>query len=497
MSVPLYLALSLTALAQEAPPSEDAPVPAEEAAAEGEGEGEPPAEEPPAEEAPAEEPTVEATPNERAPTAAAAAVDIESPPMPEPVAEPETGPAEKKADRPANAWERKGFGWGGLPFANYNSDSGFGFGVVGSVYRYDGNTAPYKWAMNFLVYLNTTGGHTYRVDLDMLNVANAPLRISSRLEFNVSRNDWYCELGTANSCDAPDAEAALAAQGLVDDPDVDDDEYDTALNNYYKLRYMNPNGFINARYRLRDKPHRVELMFGWWGQYLLSGDLSESGPYGYSLYEDDYPNGEEGFSSNLQAGIMFDNRDNEPAPTHGYWAEASIRGASKYWGSAWSYFGYNLTMRFYLSHPGYRDLVLATRLVHDGIIGDPNVIEMSRAGGSVIYDFFGGQRAGRGVRFAGVNGRVRFLAQPEVRWTAIHFKLAKVPIDVGFVGFTDLGFWAEDWSTIGSEPRNPVVGVGGGLRLTFDQNFIIRADLGFSEREQWSPGIYLDLGNLW
>ncbi|MGC6494796.1 MAG: hypothetical protein ACON5B_18300 [Myxococcota bacterium] len=401
---------------------------------------------------------------------------------------PDTAPEPPPERR--EAWEKVGLGWGGLPFANYSSDSKFGFGVIGNIYGYDGDTDPYKWTLGFLIYFNTTGGQSHRIDFDMLDVGGLPLRINSRLAFDVVRNDWYCGLGTTNSCPVADAEAAASAAGLTDDA------YDTAVRDYYKVRYLRPSGFLNFRYMLSDKPHRLEVMAGWWGEYYLPGDLKFREPYTPSLYGSDFPEGEQGFSSNLQVGLMLDNRDNEPAPMTGYWGEVSIRGASPVWGGTWSYFGYNLTMRTYLSHPKYRKFVWAQRLVHDGIVGNPNTIEMSRAGGSVIYDFFGGQRAGRGVRYAGVNGRVRFLAQEEARWTFLDLQKSKVPFAMTLIGFGDFGVWAENWNTLTSEPRNPLAGFGGGLRLAFNQNFIIRADVGFSQREDYAPGIYLDVGNL-
>lgn len=38
------------------------------------------------------------------------------------------------------AWQTPGWGWGALPAVNYNSDEGFGFGALGSYYKYDGET---------------------------------------------------------------------------------------------------------------------------------------------------------------------------------------------------------------------------------------------------------------------------------------------------------------------------------------------------------------------
>ena len=76
----------------------------------------------------------------------------------------------------------------------------------------------------------------------------------------------------------------------------------------------------------------------------------------------DFPDGETGFTSVLQAGVMVDHRDSEIAPTRGYWAEASVRAASWLWGSQWSYVGANLILR------GLLDLHLTFDKVSSGSI---------------------------------------------------------------------------------------------------------------------------------
>jgi len=46
--------------------------------------------------------------------------------------------------RAEEPWQRQGIGFGGIPATNYNTDEGLGFGAIGSLYWYDGKTAPYK-----------------------------------------------------------------------------------------------------------------------------------------------------------------------------------------------------------------------------------------------------------------------------------------------------------------------------------------------------------------
>jgi hypothetical protein len=43
---------------------------------------------------------------------------------------------------------------------------------------------------------------------------------------------------------------------------------------------------------------------------------------------------------------------------------------------------------------------------------------------------------------------------------------------------------------------NALVSEGGGLRLTFADAFILRADVGVSAADGYTPGVYIDIDNL-
>ncbi len=387
-----------------------------------------------------------------------------------------------------NPWDKDGFGFGGLPAINYNSDSGFGYGILASVYKYDGGTAPYKWSTTLLLYKTTKNVHVHRIDFDLLDAFNQPLRLTGRAEFYATVTDNYCSTDPTQFCDPTVAEARADALSL------EGSERDDFIRRYYKVRMIAPNGTLNALYKVNDFPHKLEVMAGWYGQYIMPRSFSDEGPWPGSKYEEDFPGGEEGMWSNVQAGVSLDNRDNEPAPTKGYWAEASVRGASSFIGSDWSYWGYNVTFRGYTSPLGPR-AVLTTRAVADGIFGDAPAVGLSRPGGRQIYAFYGGQRAGRGVRSGGVIGKARYMDQVELRLLAASPEVKGTTIDIHPIGFFDAGYWAEDHANLSN--GSFVYGYGGGLRLAFNKNFIIRADLGFSPLEDNTMQMYIDVSNLW
>ena len=387
------------------------------------------------------------------------------------------------------AWDKTGWGFGGLPAVNFNSDEGFGFGVVASAYRYNGETKPYKTAINGVFFLTTLGIHNHNLEVDTLELADLPLRLTVRGEFNATRTSNFCGFGPEVTCDPADAEAVADAVGATS---VARDEL---VRRYYRTRFISPMLRADARWMLDDLPHRVELLAGWRGVYLQPGDFGVSAPFPNSRYAELFPEGERGFTSVLQVGVMVDNRDNEPAPTRGYWVEGTVRAATPAWGSDDTYVGANTTLRGYL--PLFTErLVLADRLMFDGLAGDATTLELVTPGGTQRMQFFGHLNAGRGIRLRRYVGRVKLMDQTELRWTAWSPRIGQLQLDVGLLGFVDVGFVALQWSDVGRMFQTPLVGSGGGLRIAFDKNFIVRADVGVSAVEDWSPSVYIDLRNL-
>lgn len=392
------------------------------------------------------------------------------------------------ADPAARPWDRVGWGFGALPAVNFNSDEGAGFGAVGSLYRYDGETGPYKTGITLILFATTKGVQNHSLLVDTLRVGGSPLRLQVRGALTTALADNYCGIGNAVTCD-PAIPEALVTEGL------DDEAAQTFVRRFYRTRYVAPSLRLDARYALDPMPHRLELVAGWRAQYHLPGTFRERGPWPGSLYEQDFGAGQQGLVSVLQLGLMLDDRDNEPAPTRGYWVEASVRGASRFWGSDWSYVGVNTTLRGYLPL-GSERLVLADRLVFDLRAGDAPILELATPGGFQRYTGYGSLNAGRGIRQRRYIGRVLAMEQAELRWLALPLTVAKVPVDIGLIGFGDLAFVGAEVSDVRTMWQRPLLGTGAGVRLSFDKNFIVRADVGVSAIEDWAPSVYIDLRNL-
>ncbi len=496
-SLILTLALALPLPAQEAD-SADAPAPAEEAPAEEAPAEEAPAEEAPAEEAPAEDAPVEDAAAEEAPAEdaeEAPAEEAEEPPA-EPVATVET-PAEQTEEVELETWQKTKWGWGGIPAVNYNSDEGFGFGVIGSVYKYNGESKPYKTRIGGLVFFTTKGVQYHYIDVDALDLAGGKLRLTTRVLYDYRFTSNYCGMGGEVVCDDP----GLAQQQMdfhdVPYDNLSEEDFDLAMARWYKAAFRMPYGLAVARYRLSDMPHKVEAVASYRLSYFapFHKEFDDGLDYTYYQHEVDL-DAETGFTSVLQGGVMVDNRDNEPAPKRGYWVEGTVRGASKYWGSKFNWFGFNATMRGYLPILKDGKLTLADRLAVDGIVGETNYKELDWMGGTQFYTAAGGARSLRGIRSERFRGKVKMLNQAELRWKTVTFTPGSTTVDIYLQAFLDAAHVAAEWEDVGGSPIH--LGEGGGLRIAINQNFILRGDFATSFDEGWGlTGIYLDVDNLW
>jgi hypothetical protein len=390
----------------------------------------------------------------------------------------------------------EGIGFGGVPALNYDADNGFGFGIIGTFFYYDGVTRPYRVALTLQLFMTSKLVQDHNMVLDWLRVADLPLRLWMRAGYLQSLTQNYCGLGGDVSCDPAVAEAVARARGLTGS-----EEIDTFARRFYQRRFISPHATILARYALAQAPARFEITGGYRGFGFIPGtwdDEDNDGkpdlfPYPGSLYDKDFPGGEAGFDSVVQLGFMVDSRDNEPAPTEGVWLEGSIRAASGLIGSTWDWAGANLTLRGYTPVTPDRKLVLANRLVLDGIIGDPPIQELARAGGSFDYYLFGGSEAGRGIRVQRYLGKLRAFNQTELRWRFLDVEFLEQRFGFTTAAFVDAGIVGKELGNPG--PMDPLAGFGGALRLSWNENFIIRLDVGFSPIEGYAPSVYLLLGN--
>ncbi len=407
--------------------------------------------------------------------------------------EPRAGPAMAV---PVPEVDEPHFGFGGVPALAYDADNGFGFGVLGTLYWLDG-TKPYRYALTLQLFMTTKLLTDNFIGLDAVDLFDLPLRLNVEAGYLQTATQNYCGLGAAVTCDPGVAKAAAAkVRG-----EQAREEFE---RRYYQARFAAPKARVQGRWALLPLPNKLEIFGGWRALWYLPGTpFDEDGdgapdfyPYPGSLYAQDHPEGEGGLASVLQLGVMLDGRDNEPAPTRGYWVEGSVRGATPVWGSRWTWAGLNATARGYVPLDSEREVVLATRLVLDVVVGDIPVFEMARVGGSSDYYAFGGSEMGRGVRAQRFMGKVKALDQTELRWTPAHWAWFDQRFAFGVGAFIDAGLIGDEVLDLGPDAGRVLFGTGALARLAWNENFVLRLDVATSPEESWGISPYILVSNL-
>jgi len=444
-------------------------------------------------------------------TAPPGPIDVRQGPTPEPAGtEPEPGKQAGKKEKDPHRLE-----YGALPAVNYDSDLGFGFGAVGTLVRFDPGINPFKWRLMIQLYATVkrkpTGGaefpfHEDLIELDVPGLLQGRLRINAAIRFVKFSTTGYYGLGNASTAEQP-------WQAI--DEEVDPDGY-RAARRFHQYDRTYPNAEFIARFNVWDRTipahkRRLEVFAGTSFSYNLMS-LYE----GSELAQDvatratDSADGREltrllaGTENHallvLKGGLLWDTRDHEFSPTRGTFSEISFRLSPGVSGGL-VYGGATANTRWFASL--YKDyLVFATRVVGDMVFGKTPVYELARYDGLIPRDAPGGGWSVRGVPRQRYHGKIKLVGNFELRSMFYRFNIKSQRFGLGAAGFLDTGRVWTDYRKVeldGVETdglfTNFKVGVGGGLRVTWGETFVIRLEPGYSLTDQ-TFGFYINVGHL-
>jgi hypothetical protein len=371
-----------------------------------------------------------------------------------------------------------------LPRFTLNADDGAGLGVRAAAYWDRFDQRPYKTAVSLQLWATTRLVQQHFVRVDALDVFSWPLRIEAELGLFSTMSQPYCGL-TYRRC-------------------PDDEEH--------RMRSTEPYALLQGRFRVakarwwRDVV-KVEVFSGWRGTFYVPGSLflDDDGdgapdlfPAPKTLYAREFPRGEPGFASVMQAGVVLDTRDNEPAPRRGFLVDASLRGSAPFFGSTFAFAGVNATGRLFSPLPVTtapdRPFVVAQRTIVDGVFGDAPVRERMRLGGLVEVPGLGGADTLRGVRLARFPARFRVSHQIELRADVLHVQVGDNDLGVVVAGFVDAGVALFDGVFVTDDILG-LLGAGAALRFAWNRNFIFRIDVAASPEEPGRLGFYTAPGH--
>lgn len=385
---------------------------------------------------------------------------------------------------PALVHRTEPYEWFVLPLLGYSSDVGVAGAILAQLFHYAPGFTPFRDKLQLIALVTSDLVQFYELLWERVGVLGLPLRLDMAVSFATTPVGNYCGLGNEASCDRELAREAAAAQGLF----PGDEGYRRFLDRYFLFRSMRP--AIRTALRWQPLSNGLELTLVWEASYGLAGYVGDRGVYPGSLYAQDFPDGEEGMTSEVQVGAVWDRRDDERRPTRGYLLASSFRGAGRPTGSDWRYVGLNLGAAGYWAFDRGKRLVLATRGVADLLFGDPPTTVLAAVSGFWTDMAFGGQTLGRGIRGRRYIGRIKVMAQAELR--AVLFGDPGKLQGVGFL-FADAGWIGLDWDDWGGDPRRINASFGGGLGLYWGEGFVLRFDAGFSAHERYDPQLYISL----
>ncbi len=436
--------------------------------------------------------------------AASAGAQDTAPPEPVPPREVEVPPAVERSP------VRTGWRVQGLPLVNYNSDEGLGYGArLMLVDRGNGTERPYRMVFVAQFFQTTRGVANHRLFLDAPRFLESRWRLAASVGIINDRFSPYFGLGQRAGYTAAYATCADRST-LSTNPDVCPDNPDFRGLRYYTYDQRTlPSIMVNGRRQLGDSPWQLEVGY----RFRLTDvrtryGADDLGQARESLLEEDIRAGLVGGlgeeraggllrlrSGEVNAGVILDLRDNEPAPVRGMFHEFALRGAAPATGSAFTYGGASLNLRFY--HPLFTErLVAALRLFGDVVAGDVPFTLLSTFTGIEWREGFGGiggVYSARGILKNRLQGKAKLLGNGELRWKFLSVEPGGQRLDFTLISFFDAG---RAWT----DPRfrdatTPLYGAGGGLRIAWEENFVVRADYGVSPRDG-TTGFYLDFNHM-
>ena len=443
--------------------------------------------------------------------------------------------AEEKVEKSANGDSKKeivktGYNFGPLPAVAFDADKGFQLGALLNIYDFgDGSTYPntrQQWYLEASFF--TKGSQQYIVSYDNRFLIPGVRWSSSLTLYNDKAMDFYGYNGYMSYFDFEKVAAGKDKSNkdmYIYTPKYRINRLALLFKSDFVGNIWNNKLFWEAGYHLsyfkqgainRDKinknkaehkmfPDTEKTLFEQYREWGLISDQEAGG----------------GLNSTLRAGLLFDTRDKEGAPSRGIWAEAHITLAPKWLGTTNPYYRYSLTFRHYVPIVKNDILTFAYRLNYEGCIGksSPYYVTpyMTTMGQQYDRDGMGGYRTVRGIMRNRVQGLDMATYTAELRWRFVNFTLWKQNIAFGLNLFSD-GTWVtrgfdmtfkgdekfraeyEEYMAKGQAKDVPHITAGAGLRFIMNQNFIVAFEYGLPVgklRQQDGKGaFYINTGFL-
>ncbi|OHD54990.1 MAG: hypothetical protein A2Y33_03210 [Spirochaetes bacterium GWF1_51_8] len=386
----------------------------------------------------------------------------------------ETNAAVPATNTPS-AFPEEGIAFKPFPLVYYDADAGLGFGVSVSLFGYDGKSKEYLWKI-YTEFTYTTKGQMdpdIRFDIPSIWIAGQPFRLQGMAEYLYAL-----------------AENFYGYSGSMVDPLVTVGH--TNSTNYFYQQW-HPYLFFTISTPLawgkqfgHDKT--LDLIVGTCIE-SYTFQTNESQPVKLPSYlMNTQPLGiAGGVVWSMVVGLRFDNRDFAPNPHTGTYnellAEFALAGGYNYSRLSFTHSAY------FTPFGGYKNLILAERLMIDQLFGDVPFFKAQKIGSTTVplFDGIGGGDTMRGIAKYRFIDNLKVIFTPEIRWRFLDFGPFLWDMwHLELVVFSDIG---NSWKNFEDFAFSEIYATWGlGLRILWGEDFIIAADFGFW-RDQM--GVYI------
>lgn len=357
-----------------------------------------------------------------------------------------------------------------LPALNFDSNEGFGYGALVELYNYGNGVQPYVYSIRPVVFLTTKGRRDITVSFDAPKLLPGGWRLDAYLGREQQIATPYYGIGNATPFDEqlelpPDAYYYRYGRTAVR----------VLANLQHKVGSLPARGLIGAGFAdVRTDATPFDS-----GTTLLAQQLGASA----------VPRGRIGY---VRAGLVWDTRDREIAPSSGSYGDLLVQRVDKAFGATNSYTRFTAIGRKYI--PLTRRVVFAQRLLLQQTSGDVPLYDVSTIQTSFgQQEGLGGSSSIRGLPKNRFVGKGIALLNTDVRWRFRNFTLRRKAAYLTASAFVDFGrVWAES-VRLGEIGSNLHAGYGTGLRLGLGPSFAVALDLARSSAAK-STQIYIGLG---
>ena len=342
-----------------------------------------------------------------------------------------------------------------FPVVSYSSIEGLVGGALYNRYDYSGNVRPFNNYLKSSALVSTKGFIQVEGTYEKTRSFDREIRSIYEAFFRRYTTDIYFGYGN----DVPFSKTRW------------DDDYYYFESISFGLNYQ-------ARKPIyTDRNNQLDVLAGIGSEYQIAYVSSQN-----SSFANQMPNGHEGGWVNyVNAGLIWEGRDSEFDPHHGFRGEVETRFSPEF-ASTYALTSLRMELRkyFYL----FNWLTVANRLEARHVAGDVPYWERSTLGGETNL---------RGYPLNRFQGNTSFAYTLELRGWFLKFPRL-YNLKFGGILFTDTGrvFTAQNNFNDLFEGYKQTVGFGGTMSI-FSPDFILRGEIGFSDEVS---RIYIGVGYL-